>query len=229
MADTSSKTNGLTNALSVRACVLPLALLISAYLMSVAVATPGYGWLGWVTLFPLFYAIRVLRPGVAFAAGAFWGLSLFVAVSISSVGFSSNLASLGLMTIVPGVYAALGAKLTRQVGFSPYLLALGWMGVELALSPLGLHNGLLLAAQGDTPVLHVLGSFTGYAVVAFVVAYLNAMLFTVLSDIRLVGGSLPRISVALGTVRRFVSADVPFLSSHLLQPSSPRAPPALIF
>ncbi len=41
---------------------LLLLLLLSAYLMALAVAVPEYPWLGWVMLFPLLGAIQILQP-----------------------------------------------------------------------------------------------------------------------------------------------------------------------
>jgi apolipoprotein N-acyltransferase len=197
--------------------------------MAIAMDSGARWWLGWITLLPLFYSIRVLKPAAAFTAGAFWGASLFAAVSLAgSAPFSGGFGSLLLISAVPGLYAGAGALLTRQVGFSPYLLALGWMGVELALSPLGLPHGLLVATQGDSPALQVVGSLTGYAVVAFLVAYLNAVVFCVLSEVPLHRGVLPRISACPAGAQRLVLAEVQLHTSYLIRQSHPRAPPVCV-
>jgi hypothetical protein len=57
--------------------------------------------------------------------------------------------------------------LTRQKGFSPLLLGLGWIAVELALQPLGLRYGLLAATQGSGLVVRTMGYLAGYVMVAF--------------------------------------------------------------
>lgn len=229
MANTQDQSNSFADSfrsmIPVRGSVLACALAVSAYAMSATASSESNWWLGWVSLFPIFYAIRVLRPLHAAAAGSFWGACVFSAASAMHPGLIGGPAALGLLVLVPGIYAAIGAALTRQIGFSPYLLALGWMGVELLLSPLGLHNGLLVATQGDAPLLQAVGSFTGYAVLAFAVAYLNAMLFTVVSDARIGVCSLQRISIPGDGIRRLAPAEVEVRSSPRPRPSNPRAPP----
>jgi apolipoprotein N-acyltransferase len=194
--------------------------------MALAMSSETRWWLGWVTLLPLFYAIRVLRPLRAFIAGAFWGGCLFAsAATIGVAEFAPGPLSLALVTLVPGTYAALGAILTRQIGFSPYLLALGWMCVELAVSPVSLHRGLLAGTQGDAAFLRLLGSFTGYALVGFLVAYFNALLFNVLSQVPFGAVSEARLHVPADCGRRLISVDSLDYLSYLIRPSRPRAPP----
>ncbi len=210
-----------------KAAALTLSLAASAYLMGVAIASPGYWWLGCITLLPLFYSIRVLSPRSAFFAGAFWGCCLLGA-SLLDGGprIAVNLLSVVFLTLTPGMYASFGAGLTRQVGFSPYLLALGWVWVELALRPLGLRYGLLAGTQADGAVISVIGSFTGYVLVAFLVAYVNASLLSVLSEVR-VAIARPRLVAGVsGAQRRVLPLDLPSYLSRLFHPAQPRAPPA---
>jgi apolipoprotein N-acyltransferase len=207
--------------------LLAAALIFSAYLMSVAMSSPEHWWLGWTTLVPLFCAIRWLTPYRAYLAGGLWGLSLFLfAGLLDGSAVSANFISLLALTAVPAFYAGCGACLTRRVGFSPYLLALGWIGVELILQPLGLRHGLLGATQENGMTLQVVGSFSGYLVVAFIVAYVNALLFTVLSTVQIGGAVGRRMAVRSRGPRSIVPIDVPSCLSYLLQPSHPRAPPA---
>lgn len=210
----------------INAALIAASLAGSAAVMAFALASPSRSWLGWVTLLPVFYAIRVLSPARALAAGGFWGACLFAFAARLNAEFDPSWSSAALLTAVPALYAAGGAFLTRRAGFSPYLLALGWMGVELALSPVGLHQGLLAGTQGDSPILHLVGSFTGYAVLGFVVAYVNALLFTVLAQVPLCGRGL-RVVLPSSEERRLVPTEVLTLLSSLIRPSRPRAPPAL--
>ena len=210
-----------------RAAALTLSLAASAYLMGVAIASPAYWWLGWVTLLPLFYSIRVLSPGLAFCAGSFWGCCLFFASFLDGgPRIAPNLLSLAFLTLTPGLYASFGAGLTRQVGFSPYLLALGWVWVEFALRPVGLRYGLLAGTQGNGAVLGVIGSFTGYVLVAFLVAYVNATLLSVLSQVRVTVAQPRLVTGASGPQRRVIPLDLPSYLSRLFHPAQPRAPPA---
>lgn len=213
--------------LPMAALALGLALVVSAYGMARAIESPEHWWLGWVALLPLFASIRVLSPIHALLAGGLWGLSLFVsAVAATNASIAPSATSLVLLCLVPALYTFLGARLTRQVGFSPYLLALGWVGVELALRPLGLRHGLLAATQGDGWIIRLVGSLAGYALVAFVVAYVNAVLLSVLSRVpvssagqRFVRGLSPSVG------RGFVTEGWHGLF-HLIRPAQPRAPPA---
>lgn len=211
----------------VKAIALVASLALSALALVIALGSPDYVWLGWVALLPLFLSIRVFTPLSALLAGAFWGLCLFISLSTAlEQEVPLSLVSLALLTTIPAAYTFLGARLTRQVGFSPYLLALGWMGVELGLSPLGLRNGLLSGTQGGVLVIHWMGNFAGRIVVAFLVAYICALVLE----------AITRVSMGAG-VRRFVfgSPDGPrrvFLQTsfsvlfHLIRPAQPRAPPA---
>ncbi len=201
-------------------------LAISAILMAFAVGSPRHWWLGWITLLPLLQSVRSLAPLHASVAGAFWGASLyFASVALSFTGIVPGFVSLLVLMLVPGLYAGLGAALTRRIGFSPYLLALGWVGVEFCLRPAGFAHGLLSGTQGSGVLVYALG-FAGYVVVAFLVAYINASLLEVLHEVKqcLV---IPRlIPSAAGGGPSVVLAETSAVSSPWFSLSQPRAPPA---
>lgn len=207
--------------------VLGLSLAISAILMALAIEVPEHFWLGWITLLPLLQIARVCSPGVAFGAGSFWGASLFVAsAAMGSNNIDLSTASLAILVLGPALYSSFGAWLTRRVGFSPYLMALGWVGVELCLRPVGLEHGLLAGTQGDGMLIRVAGSFAGYFLVAFIVAYINASLLSVIHKVTGSCSNLRRVSTASGRMSRFVLLETPFVPSRVLCVSQPRAPPA---
>jgi hypothetical protein len=117
----------------------------------------------------LFLAIRVLSPAVAALAGGLWGGCFYLfSVAGAVPGLSLMPHSFGLLAIVLMLYAYICVLLTRWIGFSPMLLALGWILVELALTPLGLKQGLLAGTQGANPYLHWISCLLGYALVALV-------------------------------------------------------------
>jgi apolipoprotein N-acyltransferase len=150
---------------------------------------------------------------------------LFAFLAQAGSPVSGSLASLAWMAFVPGVYAAAGAWLTRRVGFSPYLLALGWVGVEFSLQPTGLQFGLLAATQGDGFALRIVGAFAGYVLVAFSVAYFNAALLSALTEVvaRVVRSRPVRRGGSI--VRKFFSQDAVLELRDFLHLARPRGPP----
>jgi hypothetical protein len=163
----------------------------------------------------------------ALACGALWGASLFVfSITAGRTAVAANLWSFALLTCIPALYTFLGASLTRWMGFSPFVLGVGWMGVELALAPLGLHSGLLAGTQDHTALMDYIGRALGYVLIGFLVAYVNAALVAVVAGVRL---RLPRpfLVTRSGNGILFLRSQiVGCLSLVTLQPSNPRAPPA---
>lgn len=211
---------------SAAGAALTAAIVGSAYLTASAVGSPAHAWMGWLSLLPLFAAVRILRRLRASACGALWGGCVFAfCVAAGSTAVSASLATFILLTAIPAIYAFAASALTRWIGFSPFVLGVGWMGVELALAPLGLHNGLLSATQGDTVVMGYVGRALGYVLVAFLVAYVNAALVAVFARVRL---RLPcpfRITTPGNGVLFSRPQIVGCLSLVTVQPSHPRAPP----
>lgn len=208
-------------------CVaLAIALVGSAYLTAAAVGSPVHAWVAWLSLLPLFFAIRLFNPLRASVCGALWGASLFVfCVATGSSEVPATVWSVVLLGGIPAIYAFAASSLTRWIGFSPFVLGVGWMGVELALAPLGLHSGLLSASQGDTAVMDYIGRALGYVLVGFLVAYVNAALVAVLGRVRL---SIPRFIPTSDSTERFRlyrSQILGCVSLITFQPSRPRAPP----
>lgn len=202
-----------------------LAVVVSAYFMTLAISSSQYTMLSWITLLPLFLAIRIFTPVRSMLCGALWGSSLFVFSQSVETPVAATLSSFLMLTAIPAIYTFLGSRMTRRIGFSPLLLGLGWMGVEFALNPLGLHRGLLAASQGDGLFIHTIGTFTGYILIAFVVAYVNAMLLTVLTQLHscLCG---KRILMGSGSrIRNFNPFQFAYDLIDMVNQAQPRAPP----
>ena len=165
--------------------LLILTLAASAYLLALAMGTPRYTWLAWLTLLPLLIAVRGLCPLGATGAGAMWGACVYL---FSAAGANDALAPgalcLALLTGVPALYACLCAWLTGRVGFSPLVLGLGWVGAELALKPLGLSNGLIAGAPGESTIIQWVGGVFGYVLVAFLIVFTCASLLVFLHGLR---------------------------------------------
>ncbi len=217
---------------SPKSVALALLLVFGAFLMALAISSPivspdgpWLGWLGWVSLAPLFVAIRRLSPWRAMACGSFWGVCLYLFLVGFTPGFDGTVGSLGLLATVPAAYAFGAAHLTRRVGFNPLFLGLGWIGVELALHPLGLASGLLAGTQGHGPVVNWASALLGSGVVAFVVAAANATLVLIVVNLR-----LRSCQVRFGIPARRRESGLPLTAVYRLLfdlcSARPRAPPA---
>ena len=210
----------------VRDAAVGLSLIGSAYVMSLANTAGDCAWLGWFALLPFFVVIRQWRPLQAMFAGGLWGLCLYL-FSVVQPGavFTSSIVSLLLLTAIPASYAAGGAWLTRWIGFNPLVLGVAWMGVELALEPLGLRAGLLGGANTDSPLLHWVHQALGYVFAAFLAALVNASLVSLLSAARLprpLFRHLIRLEDGKATPSLRTSVCLP---RYAIRPSQPRAPP----
>ena len=211
---------------AVKAAALTGALLGGAYLMAAVIASSGHASLGLVSLVPLFLVIRLWRPVRALLAGGLWGASLWVfSTTEAGPAISSGLESLVLLSAIPAVYACLGAWLTRRIGFNPFVLGFGWMGVELALAPAGLRTGLLGATEGSGTVLHWVSGALGYVLVAFIIALFSASVVSVLSAAR--WPVWQRTCRSPSRNRGALLAPQTFFSFPLfaIHPPRPRAPP----
>lgn len=201
-------------------------LIISAALMASATGSKGNAWFAWVGLIPLFTSICLFEPRQAALCGSLWGLSFFLFWLNAAPNRHVELfPALLLLGVVPAVYAYGCARLTRRIGFTPLLLALGWIGVEVALRPLGFRNGVLAGASGDGWLIDLISRALGYGLVAFVVAYANASLLCVLIRLRFDAGE-PALLLGLdapnGGVSHLLSTEQPSTGIRIGQP---RAPP----
>lgn len=206
--------------------LVAIMLVVSAGLMGAALQSPAGRVLGWFTLVPLFFLIRLLTPLRALFAGAFWGLCLFLfGAAAANAPFAPTLTNLLLLSTIPGLYAGAGALLTRRIGFSPLLLGLGWIGVELALQPLALYNGLLAGTLGHGLVVRTMGYLAGSVVVAFIVAYVNASLLEMVTEACVATGAVRFTAGAAAPEERFFPLELPAYLFEYLRPHQPRAPP----
>jgi apolipoprotein N-acyltransferase len=209
-----------------KVAALLASLAISAYLAATATEPNAPSWLAWVVLLPLFLAIRTQVPRFAMGCGAFWGVTVYV-VSLglfeSSAPFS--IVTLALLAIIPAIYGYLCARVMRSLGYCALLLGFAWVGVELLLTPV-LHGGFLLTSHGPELLTDVIGGVFGSVAVAFVLAFANALLLSILFDLTF---RLPRI-------RRAVEIRIPhsvalrrtllLASSPACRNARPRGPPA---
>lgn len=210
-----------------RATVLITSLIVAGCLTAETVGVHRHPILGWFALIPIFVAIQRLSRNAAAACGAIWGTALMGYLSLAGTANAAT-GALGapLLIALPAAYAWLGAHATRQRGFNPLILGLGWAGVELAMYPLGLRHGLLATMHSDNFLLMVAGQFGGYVVVAFLVAFVSAVVLSVVTDVvRLPATrSAPRLTSSIRPLAIATGHWFP-IPSFLVSPSHPRAPP----
>jgi apolipoprotein N-acyltransferase len=207
------------------AIAIAVSLVLSAYLTSLSMAGPSASWLAWISLVPLFWTIKFLRPRHALHGGMLWGVSLYLFAAAGGV-IPRGALSLTLLICLPAAYAGIGSLVTRRVGFSALTLALGWVLVEFALRPIGLEQGFLARTQADSALLNGVADALGYVFVAFIVVGANAWLLEFMADTRFV---VPRLCTVLDRAcaeSHLVAASMgwPVGDSHVLL-ARPRAPP----
>ena len=153
------------------------ALLLSAFVLRASAEIQGWGIWGWVALVPLFLIVRVLPARQAALAGMWWGFVYAIArLVVSPEGGTSSLADLIAPCFLVGGYCFLGSHLVRAIRYSPFALALGWLGIEAALAPFGWRLGLLDAALEVSASGAWLSPLAGAIVAALAMALLNAVL-----------------------------------------------------
>ena len=207
--------------------ILMAALMGSAYVLAMALRSPEYWWMAWICLLPLFCVIRMLQPVAAALSGVIWGISFFLCSTHGALlTISVTLPSLMLTALVPAIYCGLGSSLTRRIGFNPIILALGWIGVELAFKPLGLNKGLLSATQVDSIHFDWIGRLLGYIFVAFLVACINATLLAVLGKACFYIQRVESIIVGFyNCIKFFTSQTFLHFQFWIFPQEIPRAPP----
>lgn len=203
--------------------LLVVAIVVSAY-TTARCDRLAYGvWLGWVAIVPLFAAIRLLGPLSATGCGVLWGacVAMLHPVSLAELHSWSPL----VMPLVAGAYTGLGSALTRWIGFSPFVLGVGWMGVELAAVPLGFSGGLASGGLHETAWMDLGGRALGFVVLAFVVAYVNAALLSLAGRMTTSKGRMfsARKSSALPAIRS--PKWIRVMISGWCDARRPRAPP----
>ncbi len=196
---------------------------LGGWLLAAALENPEFSLVGWCSLLPLFLAIRMLRPAPASASAAVWGISVALfSPAAPEMGWAAGAV---VFAAVPALYALLGGLLTRRLGFHPLLLGLGWVGVEFALAPLSLHNGLLAGSQSSGPLLQFVSSALGYVFVAFLIALVNAVLLVVLGDLPEGRASSRSLKFSRSPVSWPLPEPAFAYAMPPARPSRPRAPP----
>jgi apolipoprotein N-acyltransferase len=165
----------LQNALR-RAALMVLVTIVmadSALLIAEAGRAPSYDWLAWISLVPLFACLRVLSPASAFVAGAGWAAAISLWSSILAATFpgSAQIIPPGAIdALAVGVFSAAFAALSRRIGFNPWVLATGWVLLEVALQTVMGGQGIVASTQSGYGLADGVAAFLGSALTAFLPA-----------------------------------------------------------
>ncbi len=218
--------NNLTRRWVVRG-MLCASIVLSAWLMWLSMTSHVGPWAGWISLAPLLVTIRFARPVPAGCCGVLWGLSLYlVSLTYGSPVTPLTPQALGLLICVPAAYALLGSAVTRtRLGFSPLLLATGWVAVEYALAPVTPGFGLLAGGLIKGSFLHAIAGVLGYGSIAFAVAYITSFLLHLLAEIHVFVPGPLFVPGVTDPGARILPEVVPCISYRGLWAARPRAPP----
>lgn len=194
--------------------------------MATALAFPEFWWLRWISLVPLFLAIRFLTNAPAAICGSIWGLSLF---AFARLEYGSGVVPSGwlLLSIVPAAFAWFAVEWTKRKGFHPLVLALSWVVAEYLLGPRVTDHGFLASTRGDGLIAPMFEQIAGgWLLTAFVLAAINATLVSALLEIEksLTRGPTIDVSVELGCWLEILSVPLP--PERLVASGQPRAPPS---
>ena len=216
---------------SSKAGALGVSVVLSAALTAVVLRSADHHWLAWISFLPLFVAVRWLRAPEAALVGGLWGacLALFSAGGPTPV-LALSAWLLALLIVIPAVYVGLAARPARAIGFNLLTLALGWTLVEACLhlqKAIGPREGVLTGAHVEGPPLHWLAGLLGYVSMAFLVAWANASLVSVLSEARLSFPAQQSFGGLPNPVGWLRSQVVPAMQSWTFRQAFPRAPPLL--
>ena len=211
--------------------LLIILVLLGAMLMTLSFRPHHIAWLAWVGLLPLLLTIKSFSPLHALLSGSIWGASIY-AFSLFIPGTESHiprsLYSLALLCIVPGAYAFGGSQLTRRIGFSPFILASAWFGVEFGLIPLGIPHGFLTHTQGELALARILESIMGFGFLGFLVVFAGAFVLEIAFSIHFHRPSLPLFSITQTSgVALQQKHSVGYFLNIIRKPEKPRAPPFL--
>lgn len=209
---------------------VPLAVvtvLMSAATMVGIQRAEGLGWLAFLAIIPLLQIVRHFSPIAGAGLGALWGVgiaSLLAMDDVSAAALSPGV--IALLVSVPAGYVGLSALIKRRIGFNPFVLAVGWLLVEMALRPVGLPLGLVAGSLGGGALVSWVGGLLGYVFVAFLVIWASAAILSLIGRAR-IRMTLPRLLVFSPERARFSicrSIRTPVAAFAICQ-ARPRAPP----
>lgn len=132
----------------------------------------------------------------------------------------------GLLIIVPAAFALGASFIVRRIGFNPFVIAVAWTLVELALRPVGLPLGLAAGAVGSGALMSWIGGALGYILVAFLVIWANSAILSILNRV-CISLPMPIAHFAILPTIRTAACEPAFapIRNDSICIARPRAPP----
>ena len=152
----------------------------SALLLLGANLFPGYGIASFAALIPLLYRVTRADPRRAARLGLYFGLSFF-GVSLVDLCLVSPVVGLCKIACGTALFASFGWVVAwgrRRWGFNPLIVALLWIGLELAIIKLGFSAGLLAGARAGHPLFHGMAALFGFLSISFLIVLLDSLIIS---------------------------------------------------
>jgi hypothetical protein len=150
----------------------------SALLLLSANLLVDYWYLSFFALTPFLYKIIKASPGESLRLGfllglSFFGASFYHAPAVSAFG---SLFRLIFGTVLCALFAWSVGKARQRWGFNPSMVALLWVGLQMALIKFGYAGGLLGNAGFSQPFLQSLIGLFGFLAASALVVFFNSLL-----------------------------------------------------
>lgn len=150
----------------------------SALLLLAANLLVDYRCLSFVALTPFLYKIIKASPGESLRLGfllglSFFGASFYHALTISPFGSLFRIIS---GTALCALFAWSVGKARQRWGFNPSMVALLWVGLQMALMEFGFAGGLLGEAGFSQSFLQSLIGLFGFLAASALIVFFNSLL-----------------------------------------------------
>lgn len=150
----------------------------SALLLLVANRFPHYWYFSFFALVPFLLRAIKSAPSESFRLGFLLGLSFFGALAVDSLSITPLPAIIKLLsgTALFAIFGWAVGLARKHWGFNPSIVAVFWVGLEMALVKLGFVSGLLGETGLSHPFLHGLAGLFGFLAVSAIIVLLNSLL-----------------------------------------------------
>lgn len=198
----------------------------SALLLLIANLFPNYWYSSFFALTPFLYRLVKSAPEESLHLGFLLGLSFFGALWWPSIIATPLVFVPKLLggTALFSLFGWAAGWARRRWGFSPFVVAVLWVGLETGLLKLGLDGGVFGQSGFNNTFLHGLASLLGFlAISALMIALNSFLILAVLRTLEMVGVGGKAVGGHKSTWGNIFACG-PFTEKVYLVPES-RAPP----